>query len=151
MLDADGKGQATSRCGPSPTPLPRGCSTITGLKHNRQLVADASHYAFGYLHTRAAMAMPNFRKFEEELVSQGAGKDGLVIDVRENPGGSITDHLLTALTQPNHAITVPRGGGPGYPLDRKVYIFPGTNQQPSSSATKTPAATPRSLATRSRR
>lgn len=91
------------------------------LNHNRKMVADASKGKLGYLHI-SAMAMPNFRKFEEELVSQGAGKDGLVIDVRENPGGSITDHLLTALTQPNHAITVPRGGGPGYPLDRKVYI-----------------------------
>jgi tricorn protease len=91
------------------------------LNHNRQVVADASKGRFGYLHI-SQMAMPNFRKFEEELVSQGAGKDGLVIDVRENPGGSITDHLLTALTQPVHAITVPRGGGPGYPLDRKVYI-----------------------------
>ncbi|MSQ96626.1 MAG: hypothetical protein EXR98_19030 [Gemmataceae bacterium] len=91
------------------------------LNHNRKLVADASKGSFGYLHI-SAMSMPNFRKFEEELVSQGAGKDGLVIDVRENPGGSIADHLLTALTQPTHAITVPRGGGPGYPLDRKVYI-----------------------------
>jgi tricorn protease len=91
------------------------------LKQNHRFVADASQGAFGYLHI-SAMSMPNFRKFEEELVSQAAGKDGLVIDVRENPGGSITDHLLTALTQPNHAITVPRGGGPGYPLDRKVYI-----------------------------
>ena len=91
------------------------------LNYNRKLVADASKDRLGYLHI-SQMAMPNFRKFEEELVSQGSGKDGLVIDVRENPGGSITDHLLTALTQPNHAITVPRGGGPGYPLDRKVYI-----------------------------
>jgi tricorn protease len=91
------------------------------LRHNRKLVADATKDRLGYLHI-SAMAMPNFRKFEEELVSQGSGKDGLIIDVRENPGGSITDHLLTALTQPNHAITVPRGGGPGYPLDRKVYI-----------------------------
>ncbi len=91
------------------------------LRHNKKLVADASAGKLGYLHI-SQMAMPNFRKFEEELVSEGAGKDGLVIDVRENPGGSITDHLLTALTQPNHAITVPRGGGPGYPLDRKVYI-----------------------------
>ena len=48
-------------------------------------------------------------------------RSGLVIDVRENGGGSTTDHLLTALTQPVHAITVPRGGGPGYPQDRKVY------------------------------
>ncbi len=91
------------------------------LNHNRKLVEDGSKGTFGYLHI-SQMAMPNFRKFEEELVSQGAGKDGLVIDVRENPGGSIADHLLTALTQPAHAITVPRGGGPGYPSDRKVYI-----------------------------
>jgi tricorn protease len=91
------------------------------LSHNRKLVADASKGTLGYLHI-SQMAMPNFRKFEEELVSQGSGKDGLIIDVRENPGGSITDHLLTALTQPNHAITIPRGGVPGYPLDRKVYI-----------------------------
>jgi tricorn protease len=91
------------------------------LRHNKKLVADGSQGKLGYLHI-SAMSMPNFRKFEEELVSEGSGKDGLVIDVRENPGGSITDHLLTALTQPNHAITVPRGGKPGYPLDRKVYI-----------------------------
>ena len=67
------------------------------------------------------MDMPSFRKFEEELYAAGAGKDGLVIDVRENGGGSTADHLLTALTQPRHAITVPRGGGPGYPHDRTVY------------------------------
>lgn len=57
------------------------------------------------------MNMPSFYKFEEELYNSGAGKDGLVIDLRENPGGSTTDHLLTALTQPVHATTVPRGGG----------------------------------------
>ncbi len=91
------------------------------LQHNRKLVEDTSKGKLGYLHI-SAMSMPNFRKFEDELVSQGAGKDGLIIDVRENPGGSIADHLLTALTQPVHAITVPRGGTQGYPLDRKVYV-----------------------------
>ncbi len=91
------------------------------LETNRKLVADASEGKLGYLHI-SQMSMPTFRKFEEELVSQGVGKDGLVIDVRENPGGSTADHLLTALTQPVHAITVPRGGGPGYPQDRKVYV-----------------------------
>ena len=50
-----------------------------------------------------------------------ADTQGLVIDVRENGGGFTTDHLLTALTQPRHAITVPRGGGRGYPHDRKIY------------------------------
>jgi tricorn protease len=67
------------------------------------------------------MNFVSFYKFEEELYSAGAGKDGLIIDVRHNGGGSTTDHLLTVLTQPVHAITVPRGGGPGYPHDRRVY------------------------------
>jgi len=90
------------------------------LRGNRKAVEELSKGRLGYLHI-SAMSMPSFRKFEEELYSQGAGKEGLVIDVRENGGGSTADHLLTALTQPAHAVTVPRGGGPGYPQDRRVY------------------------------
>jgi tricorn protease len=67
------------------------------------------------------MDMPSFYRFERDLYNVGIHKEGLIIDVRENGGGSTTDHLLTALTQPVHAITVPRGGQPGYPQDRKVY------------------------------
>ena len=67
------------------------------------------------------MSMPSFYKFEEDLYAAGAGKEGLIVDVRENGGGSTTDLLLTCLTQPVHAITVPRGGGPGYPQDRKIF------------------------------
>jgi tricorn protease len=90
------------------------------LKDNREAVERLSGGKLGYLHI-SAMDMPSFRKFEEELYAAGAGKEGLVIDVRENGGGSTADHLLTALTQPRHAIAVPRGGGPGYPQDRTVY------------------------------
>jgi len=90
------------------------------LKDNRAAVDKLSNGSLGYLHI-SAMDLPNFRKFEEELYNAGAGKDGLIIDVRENGGGSTADHLLTALTQPRHAIAVPRGGGPGYPQDRTVY------------------------------
>ncbi|HKB37232.1 MAG TPA: S41 family peptidase, partial [Gemmataceae bacterium] len=90
------------------------------LRDNRKVVEQASKGSLGYLHI-SAMSMPSFHKFEEELYSEGSGKEGLVIDVRENGGGSTADHLLTALTQPVHAIAVPRGGGPGYPQDRKVY------------------------------
>ncbi len=90
------------------------------LETNRKTVEQASKGKLGYLHI-SQMSMPTFRKFEEELVSQGAGKEGLMIDVRENPGGSTADHLLTALTQPVHAITIPRGGGQGYPQDRRVF------------------------------
>ncbi|MGE3818162.1 MAG: S41 family peptidase [Isosphaeraceae bacterium] len=90
------------------------------VKDNREAVETLSEGKLGYLHIRG-MDFPSFYKFEEELYSAGSGKEGLVIDVRENGGGSTADHLLTALTQPHHAITVPRGGGPGYPQDRRVY------------------------------
>lgn len=90
------------------------------IKDNERKVKELSNDTLGYLHI-SGMNMPSFYKFEEALYDIGAGKDGLVIDVRENPGGSTTDHLLTVLTQPTHAITVPRGGGPGYPQDRIVY------------------------------
>ena len=90
------------------------------VRQNQKAVAKASDSQFGYLHIQG-MNMPSFRRFEQELYKIGHGKDGLVIDVRENGGGSTTDHLLTSLTQPTHAITVPRGGGRGYPHDRKIY------------------------------
>ena len=67
------------------------------------------------------MAWNEFIKFEEEIYARGAGKQGLIIDVRNNGGGFTTDHLLTVLNPPEHAITVPRGGEPGYPQDRRVY------------------------------
>jgi tricorn protease len=90
------------------------------VRDNRAMVEKLSDGKLGYLHVRA-MDNSSFQRFEEELYSAGSGKSGLLIDVRNNGGGSTTDHLLTALTQPVHAITVPRGGGPGYPQDRKVY------------------------------
>ncbi|PAW67815.1 MAG: hypothetical protein B9S34_04360 [Opitutia bacterium Tous-C1TDCM] len=90
------------------------------VRDNRAAVETLSGGKLGYLHVRA-MSQESFLQFEQDLYAAGVGKDGLVIDVRDNGGGSTADQLLTALTQPVHAIAVPRGGGPGYPQDRKVY------------------------------
>lgn len=90
------------------------------IDDNQRAVDKASKGKLGYMHIRG-MNMPSFYRFERELYAVGADKDGIVIDVRENGGGSTTDHLLTVLTQPRHAITVPRGGTAGYPQDRSVY------------------------------
>ena len=90
------------------------------LDHNREQVEQASAGKLGYLHIRA-MNMSSFYEFERQLYNVGYGRQGLVIDVRDNGGGSTTDLLLTALTQPRHAITQPRGGGKGYPHDRAVF------------------------------
>jgi tricorn protease len=90
------------------------------VRDTRALVEKLSGGKLGYLHIQA-MNESSFHRFEADLYAAGAGKQGLVIDVRNNGGGSTTDHLLTTLTQPVHAITVSRGGGPGYPQDRKIY------------------------------
>lgn len=87
---------------------------------NRKKVDELSNGKLGYLHIRG-MNMSSFRQMEEDLYHAGAGKDGLIIDVRFNGGGSTTDHVMTALTQPVHAITKSRGSGEGYPQDRKIY------------------------------
>jgi tricorn protease len=90
------------------------------LENNRQMVDKLSAGKLGYLHIQA-MDESSFLEFEQQLYNVGYGKEGLIIDVRDNGGGSTTDHLLTSLTQPKHAITVPRGGGTGYPHDRMIY------------------------------
>ena len=90
------------------------------IRDNRAKVSEKSDGTLGYVHIRG-MNWPSFQKLERELYAEGAGKKGLIIDVRNNGGGFTTDHLLTMLCQPSHAITVPRGGGPGYPEDRRVY------------------------------
>lgn len=105
-----------------PTSYPRIRSLLYEhwLQRNRDAVAEQSDGKLGYLHIRA-MDMRSFYEFERQLYNVGYGREGLVIDVRDNGGGSTTDLLLTALTQPRHAITVPRGGGRGYPQDRAVF------------------------------
>jgi len=90
------------------------------ITENKAMVEKLSKGKFGYIHV-ARMQWDEFKKFEQHLYENGAGKDGIIIDVRDNGGGFTTDHLLTALTQPRHAYTVPRNGGLGYPQDRFVY------------------------------
>jgi tricorn protease len=90
------------------------------IDESRKIVDRLSSGTLGYLHVEG-MNWSSFQDFEREIYAQGVGRQALIIDVRNNGGGSTTDHLLTVLCQPSHAITVPRGGGPGYPQDRRVY------------------------------
>ncbi|MFT5290972.1 MAG: tricorn protease [Planctomycetota bacterium] len=90
------------------------------VENTRAQVDELSGGTLGYLHIRG-MNMSSFLQMEEDLFHAGDGKEGLIIDVRFNGGGSTTDHVLTALTQPVHAITLSRGSGEGYPQDRKIY------------------------------
>jgi len=90
------------------------------VRENKELVNKLSEGRLGYLHVERMM-WSEFQKFEQEIYAEGDGKEGLVIDVRNNGGGFTADHLLTVLVPPVHATTIPRGGGSGYPGDRRVY------------------------------
>ncbi len=91
----------------------------------RAEVERLSNGRLGYLHIRG-MNLPSVRDFERDLYAAAAGKEGLVIDVRDNGGGFTTDILLASLTAPNHAYTIPRGADPAsvptdaYPRDRRL-------------------------------
>lgn len=94
-----------------------------------RLVDELSGGRLGYLHIQG-MSMPSVRDFERDLYAAAAGKDGLLIDVRDNGGGSTADILLSSLTAPQHAFTIPRGADPSaiptdaYPRDRRlIYAY----------------------------
>lgn len=74
----------------------------------KRLVEQWSKGRLGYIHIRG-MDMPSFESLERDLTAAGYGKDGLVIDVRYNGGGSTTDLLMTVLNYKQHAYTIPRG------------------------------------------
>ena len=87
---------------------------------NRELVHKATKKQLGYIYI-PAMGYTELHQFESDLFSIAEGKDALIIDVRDNAGGWITDLLLSMLLTPRHAYTVPRGGGIGYPQGRRAF------------------------------
>jgi len=86
----------------------------------RARVEEASGGRLGYIHIESMSTGP-LVEFERDLFAAGAGKDALLIDVRENGGGWTTDMILSMLTVRDHALTIPRGGGEGYPQGRRVF------------------------------
>lgn len=91
----------------------------------RALVDKLSGGKLGYLHIRA-MSQPEVDDYERDLFAAADGKLGLIIDVRDNGGGSTADILLASLTAPRHAYAASRGVDPAtvkrdaYPRDRRL-------------------------------
>ncbi|MCW5756849.1 MAG: PD40 domain-containing protein [Phycisphaeraceae bacterium] len=99
------------------------------VRQRRASVEQLSNGRLGYLHIRG-MNEPSLRDFERDLFAAADGKDALIIDVRDNGGGWTNDILLSSLTAPRHAYTIPRGANPSdvphdaYPRDRRlIYAY----------------------------
>ncbi|HMO26913.1 MAG TPA: S41 family peptidase, partial [Tepidisphaeraceae bacterium] len=88
---------------------------------NARKVRELSDGRIGYIHVRG-MNQESLDIFERDLYAAADGKDGLIIDVRNNGGGGTADRLLASIMAPRHAYTIPRGmkNAPtdGYPQDR---------------------------------
>lgn len=83
--------------------------------YNQQMVETLSNGRIGYLNIEV-MDATCMTKFEQEVYARTFDKDALIIDVRNNGGGYISDKLLSILCHPQHAYTIPRKGNFSYPI-----------------------------------
>lgn len=90
------------------------------VKERQKLTEKYSNGRLGYIHIQG-MSMPSFEVFERELTAAGYGKEGLLVDVRYNGGGSTTDYLMTILNYKQHAYTIPRGASDNLERDKKKF------------------------------
>jgi tricorn protease len=81
------------------------------VRRDRAKVAELSGGRLGYLHI-AGMGLGNLVQFEEDLFAQGLGKDGLVVDIRGNGGGSVHDEILRYLDRRVYGYTTSRSRPP---------------------------------------
>jgi tricorn protease len=105
-------------------------SAVRGLvyratqRRRSALVDEWSGGRLGYTHIRG-MNQPSLDEFERDIFAAAEGRDGLVVDVRDNGGGWTTDRLLASIMARPHAYTIPRGADQSstgnYPQDR-LYI-----------------------------
>lgn len=83
------------------------------LADKRRQVHEKSKGTFGYLNIDA-MNWESLWRFQHEVFSEGYGRDGLIIDVRNNFGGFTADQMLQILLGGDHSRAVTRTCGAGY-------------------------------------
>jgi len=79
------------------------------VRRKRELVDQLSGNRLAYIHIRS-MDPASEKDFERELWSDAEGKDGLILDIRGNPGGNTHDAILAALSRRVYMFTQPRDG-----------------------------------------
>lgn len=79
----------------------------------RKRVHKASNGHLGYLDIKA-MNWQNYYQFEEEIFSEGFDKEGMIIDVRDNCGGFVADHILNVLCGSSHSYAAYRESPAAY-------------------------------------
>lgn len=81
------------------------------LEWRRKYVEEKSGGKLTYVHI-AGMGGGNFDQFQREFWQVVSGKQGVVIDVRNNGGGNISDRLIDIIERKPHSYYVPRDEDP---------------------------------------
>jgi tricorn protease len=92
------------------------------VERARAYVENKSGGKLSYVHI-AGMGGGNQVTFERELYEYSIGKKGVIIDVRHNGGGNISDTLVGWLSTRQHGFYVPRDGLPE-PSPGRVWTKP---------------------------
>lgn len=104
----------------------RNIITENRTEWRRKYVEELSGGKVTYVHI-AGMGGGNLRTFNAEMWEYVQGKEGVIIDVRENGGGNIADILIDILERKLHMRYVPRDGdeipGPGQLWDKPTVVM----------------------------
>jgi len=76
---------------------------------NRRRVTELTGGNVGYLHI-PSMNNSSVDAFLVDLFAQGLGKDGMIIDIRDNGGGSTHDDIIRELGRPSYMFSSDRYG-----------------------------------------
>lgn len=90
------------------------------VKLTRKRVHKWGGKLMGYAHIRS-MGITSLDRFERDLFAHAHGKEGLILDLRNNGGGWTADLLLAMFFPKPHAYTQFRGSRKGYPVFRRPF------------------------------
>lgn len=79
------------------------------VARNRRIVSLLTGDRIGYLHI-SSMDQSSVETFLGDLFAEGMDRDGMIIDVRGNGGGSTHDQILRELSRPEYLVSRYRGG-----------------------------------------
>ncbi|HLJ78097.1 MAG TPA: S41 family peptidase [Acidobacteriaceae bacterium] len=103
----DGK-QRDAVVKPIDTPEEAGLLYRAWVEQNRATVETLSHGRLGYVHL-ADMSDHALKQLYIDLDAQNEGKDGVVVDVRNNNGGYVNGYALDVFTRKNYLLMTSRG------------------------------------------
>ena len=86
---------------------------VANVEKLRARVHAASHDTWGYVHVPST-GRDDYDSFLVDIYREGRGREGLILDLRGNCGGSWSDSMLDCLMTPPHGWSDWQRGGRGY-------------------------------------